>query len=78
VILMALNMPEMDGYEATRRLKADGRFAGIPVVALTADVTPDARTEALAAGATAFLSKPVELDEVERYLRRLTGSPEAA
>lgn len=69
VILMDLNMPVMDGYEATRRLKADTRLAGIPVVVLSADVSAGARDDAFAAGAADFLEKPVRVEEIEGYLR---------
>src|ERR1019366_7720360 len=64
VILLDIVMPEMDGFEVCRRLKADERVRHIPVVFLTAMQTGrESRVKALETGAEAFLSKP--LDEVE-------------
>lgn len=72
-IVMDLEMPEMDGWEATRRLKADARTAGIPVVALSAHVMEDARKQATEAGCAGFLSKPCYPTEVEKELSRILG-----
>jgi two-component system cell cycle response regulator DivK len=61
VILMDVKMPDMDGYEATRRLKADEATHNIPVVVLTAQAMPEDRDRALEAGADEYESKPVDL-----------------
>lgn len=61
VILMDLNLPVLDGWEVTRRLKQDPRTAAIPVLALTAYGTPSERQQALTAGCDDFETKPVDL-----------------
>ena len=60
LILMDLSLPGMDGWEATRRLKADPATASIPVIALTAHVMAGDRERAIAAGCDEFETKPVE------------------
>ncbi len=61
-VLMDLGLPGMDGWEATRRLKADPRTAAVPVIVVSAHVTAEAREKALAAGCDDFEGKPVQLD----------------
>jgi two-component system, cell cycle response regulator DivK len=58
IVLMDLSMPHMDGWEATRRLKANARTARIPVMALTAHAHPAEKARALACGCDAFVTKP--------------------
>jgi two-component system, cell cycle response regulator len=62
LVLMDLALPDVDGWEATRRLKADPATAAIPVIALSAHATADARDRALAAGCREFETKPVNWD----------------
>ena len=73
VIVMDLNLPELDGWEATRRLKANDLTRGIPVIALTGLTVAQAKDAALAAGCDGFLTKPCYpetlADEIRRVLR---------
>jgi signal transduction histidine kinase/ActR/RegA family two-component response regulator len=61
IVLMDVNMPVMDGLEATRRLRADARFARLPVIALTADVMSAQIKTCLEAGCDAHVAKPIDL-----------------
>lgn len=70
VIIMDLRMPKVDGFEATRRLKADEATASIPVLALTGSTDPEDRRQALDAGVDTFLNKPINLDQLMLYLRQ--------
>jgi CheY-like chemotaxis protein len=72
-IVMDLEMPEMDGWEATRRLKVDERTRAIPVVALSAHVMEGARTKATEAGCAGFLCKPCYPSQVSEELNRVLG-----
>lgn len=71
LILMDLTMPELDGLEATRRLKADPATAGIPVIALTAHALAEDRAAAEEAGCESFLAKPVEPHKVAAEVGRV-------
>lgn len=73
LILMDLSLPEMNGWEATRALKADPALASIPVVAITAHAMVGDRETALAAGCVDCLTKPYELDELVALVERYVG-----
>ena len=73
LILMDLSLPEMNGWEATRSLKADARLASIPVVAVTAHAMVGDRETALAAGCAETLTKPYEIAELLALVERYVG-----
>jgi len=78
VILMDVAMPGIDGWEATRRLKADLDTAHIPVIALTAHAMAEDRQRAAEAGCEGYLAKPIEprrvVEEVRKMLDRLAAA----
>jgi len=70
VILMDIMMPGIDGYEATRMLTNDERYKHIPVVAVTARAMQADKERCLAAGATDYVAKPVDIDKLDGLLQR--------
>ena len=73
LILMDMSLPGIDGWEATRRLKAAPQSQKIPVIALTAHAMTDDRDKALAAGCDDFDTKPVELSRLLSKIQALLG-----
>jgi two-component system, cell cycle response regulator DivK len=73
LILMDMSLPGVDGWEATRRLKAAPQTHKIPVIALTAHAMTDDRDKALAAGCDDFDTKPVELPRLLSKIQALLG-----
>ena len=77
LVLMDIQMPDFDGVEALRRLRADDRTASIPVVALTAQAMQGDRERFLAAGFDGYVSKPVNVRDligtVREHCERRTG-----
>ena len=71
LILMDMSLPVMDGWEATRTLKADDATRAIPVVALTAHAMSTDREKALEAGCDAYETKPVELPKLLETIEKL-------
>jgi two-component system cell cycle response regulator DivK len=74
LILMDLSLPVIDGWEATRRLKADEATRPIPVIALTAHAMSGDREQALAAGCDDFDTKPVEMPRLLQKIAALLGA----
>jgi two-component system, cell cycle response regulator DivK len=75
IILMDLSLPVMDGWEATRRLKADERTASIPVVALTGHALAGISEGARKAGCDAFVTKPCLPEDLVREIRKILDNP---
>ena len=70
LIFMDLNMPGMDGFEATRVIRSDSDVGSIPIIAMSADDTRVQRSKAFKAGCVGWLTKPWELSEVFAILER--------
>ena len=74
LILMDMSLPVIDGWEATKQIKADHETAGIPIIALTAHAMDSDRQKALGAGCDDFDTKPVELarllGKIEELLKK--------
>ena len=81
LILMDMNMPELDGWEATRQIKAIAELATIPVIALTAHAMTGDRERALAVGCSDYHTKPIEfprlLEQIETILQSTRKAPGA-
>ncbi len=73
LVLMDISIPIIDGWEATRILKADPDTASIPVIALTAHALPADRARAMEVGCDGYLAKPIEPRRVVEEVRRHLG-----
>jgi CheY-like chemotaxis protein len=73
LILMDMSLPEIDGWEATRRIKAGPETAMIPIIALTAHAMVSDRERCLAAGCDEFETKPVDFGRLTGKMRQLLG-----
>ena len=74
LILMDINMPDMDGYTLTAKIKSTPGFERVPILALTANVMRGDREKTLEAGCDGYIQKPLDIDqlikEIERFLAR--------
>ncbi|WP_018588437.1 HAMP domain-containing protein [Salinispora arenicola] len=68
IVLMDAMIPDQDGYETTRQIRRNHRFADLPIVFLTAKAMPGDRESALAAGGSDYITKPVDLDELIEFM----------
>ena len=75
LILMDLSLPKMDGWEATRRIKADEGTRQIPIIAVTAHALDDDREKATQVGCDGYLAKPVAPRRVVEEVERFIGKP---
>ena len=74
IILMDMSLPVLDGWEATRRIKAADATRAIPVIALTAHAMAGDRDRAMEAGCSDYDTKPVEIDRLLLKMHALLGS----
>jgi len=77
LILMDMSLPNLDGWEASRQLKADPATVAIPIIALTAHAMAEDREKALAAGCDEFETKPVDLASLLAKMETLLGKAPA-
>ncbi len=74
LILMDINLPEIDGYEVTARLKQLPNMTGVPIIAVTANVMKGDREKTLAAGCDGYIQKPIDIDllpsQIESFLKK--------
>jgi PAS domain S-box-containing protein len=79
VVLMDLQMPEMDGYQATNKIRSDPRFASLPIIAMTAHATIEERQKCLAMGMNGHVAKPIDpsslFDTLERFVVQTAKGP---
>ncbi|MCK6584836.1 MAG: response regulator, partial [Anaerolineales bacterium] len=72
-----INMPDMDGYTLTAKIKQMDRYADIPILAVTANVMRGDREKSLEAGCDGYIQKPIDIDnlaqQIERFLIRRTN-----
>jgi two-component system, cell cycle response regulator DivK len=77
LILMDINMPDMDGYTLTAKIKKIDKYAKIPIVAVTANVMRGDREKSLEAGCDGYIQKPIDIDtlslQIERFIVRSTN-----
>ena len=76
LILMDVSLPKMDGWEATRRIKADEGTRQIPIIAVTAHALDDDREKATQVGCDGYLAKPVAPRRVVEEVERFIGKPQ--
>ena len=74
LILTDINMPEMDGYTLTAKIKENKAFAKVPVIAMTANVMRGDKERSIEAGCDGYIQKPIDIDllpeQVERFLKK--------
>lgn len=74
LILMDINMPDMDGYTLTAKIKKMDKYKNIPIVAVTANVMRGDREKSLEAGCDGYIQKPIDIDtlaqQIERFMTR--------
>jgi two-component system cell cycle response regulator DivK len=74
LILMDINLPEMDGYEVTSRLKNLETLTHVPIIAMTANVMKGDREKTLAAGCDGYIQKPIDVDLLPEQIKQFLAS----
>ena len=74
IILMDINLPEMDGYEVTTRLRQYEELAQVPIIALTANVMKGDRERTLLAGCDGYIQKPIDVDKLPQQIREFLST----
>ncbi len=74
LILMDMNLPEIDGYELTRRLRARPELDQIPIIAMTANVMHGDREKSLMAGCDGYIPKPIDVDTLPEQVAAFLGA----
>ncbi len=79
LVLMDIHLPDIDGFEALRRIRANAVLDAVPVIAVSASVMPDDRQKVVGSGFDAFVTKPIDLKQfretVRRFLAQGRGTP---
>jgi two-component system cell cycle response regulator DivK len=70
LILMDINMPDVDGYTLTMRIKTMPGMQSVPIIALTANVMRGDREKSLEAGCDGYIQKPIDIDTISQYIER--------
>ena len=78
LIVMDLNLPGLNGWEATRRLKGQPETKHIPIIVLTVETSRKSREDAIAAGCDEFLEKPIDFEGLVERIRSFVGGGEKA
>ena len=78
LILMDIQLPDIDGFEALRRIRADAALDAVPVVAVSASVMPDDKQKIVTSGFDAFVSKPINLKQFVETVERFVNDGRAA
>jgi two-component system cell cycle response regulator DivK len=77
LVLMDINMPDMDGYTLTAKIKSVNKFSKTPIIAVTANVMRGDREKSLGAGCDGYIQKPIDIDtlsqQIERFILRSTN-----
>jgi len=74
LVLMDINLPEVDGYEVTKRFKQLPSMAKVPVIAMTANVMKGDREKTLAAGCDGYIPKPIDIDTLPDQIAKFLGT----